>query len=120
MFGAIEHFFPINDMNNEKADTAKNGLKSYIPILVAIVVTFGGTVGGNYLLVRDVIPEVVRADPFYGVQGRSLDDRLTEVEKEERELKSKVNSLPPRELTERVLRLELLIEELRKDVDKLK
>jgi len=61
-----------------KEHNPKDGLRHYIPVLVAIVVTFGGTVGANYLLVRDVVPEIVRPDPYTGAQGSLIASQLTQ------------------------------------------
>jgi len=61
-----------------KAHNPKDGLRQYIPVFVAIIVTFGGSVGANYLLVRDVVPTVVRPDPFTGTQGAQTSALLTQ------------------------------------------
>ena len=91
----------------------------YLPIFVALVGAFGGGVSSNYLWVKYADPETVRPDPFYGAQGRALIERVDLLESELRSLRRNVDALPPRELTERILKLELIVEQLHEDFEAL-
>ena len=106
-------------MANGNGNNSKDGVKPYVPVLVAIISTFGLTVGGNYILVRDLTPEVIAPDRFTGAEGRSLEQRLDALERDILELRRLIDRLPPRELTERVLRLELEVAAVKKEIERL-
>ena len=87
---------------NKQEHNRKDGIRPYIPVLVAIIVTFGASVGGNYFLVRDISPDVIAPDRYTGTEGHALEARVTDLE-------HKVDKLPPVELRieVRLLRNEL-------------
>jgi hypothetical protein len=94
------------------AHNPNDGLRHYIPVFVAIIVTFGATFGGNYLLVRDISPEVIAPDRFTGTEGRALEARVTELER-------KVDKLPPVELRIEVRLLRNDLNNLEERLDRL-
>ncbi len=102
-------------MNNEKNNNDRDGIKSYIPVLVAIIVTFGATVGGNYVLVTDLAPELAAPDRFTGTEAKAFERRLDAHKLEIAELRREMDKLPPRELTERILKLEVGLHQLQID-----
>lgn len=98
----------------------KNGrndlVSRYVPVLVAIVVTFGTTVGANRYLVNEITPELIRPDPFTGTEGKRLETAIETLRTEVVDLRRQVDKLPPRELTERVRIIELQIVQLQRDI----
>jgi len=95
-------------MTPVKNNNPKNGIRPYIPVVVAIIGAFGGGVGANYLLVSNVAPDLqtlARPDPFTGAQGQAIEKRLSDLER-------RVDQLPPREL-------ELAVQILRHDLNEI-
>jgi len=107
-------------MSNGNDNNSKNGIRTWTPIIVAIIGTFGAGAGANYLLVSrsTVLQEIARPDPFTGAQARALEQRTSTIEKEVAQLRRDVDKLPPRELTERILAIELELRTLRRDIEK--
>ena len=105
-------------MNGNKDNNKRDAIKPYIPVLVAIISTFGLTVGGNYLLVRDLSPELIAPDRFTGTEGQRLKAEIAQVRKEIVDLKLKINSLPPRALLDRIIKIETTLDRLEREVDK--
>jgi len=105
-------------MAEEKYNNQGNGVKPYIPVLVAIISTFGLTVSGNYLLVRDLTPEVVAPDRFTGTEAQKIKLELAQVRGDIVSLKLKINQLPPRELLDRIIKIELTLDRLEREVNK--
>ena len=88
-----------------KAQNKNDGSK-YTPILVAIIGAFLGSSGTIAIyLGTPAAQELARPDPFTGTQGRSLEERLSTLER-------RVDQLPPREL-------ELGVSLLRHDLDEI-
>ena len=107
------------EMNPKKINNGRDVVRPYIPVLVAIVSTFGLTVSGNYLLVRDIAPELMAPDRFTGEEGKILERRLDAIEIGVTQLRGEMDLLPPRELTDRILKLEGSLEQLRIDVNRM-
>jgi hypothetical protein len=105
-------------MNNEKKNNGSDVVKPYIPVLAAVILTFGGTLGGNYLLVRDAADSIIVPDRFTGTEGREFERRIDEIEREDASLRRDLDNMPPRELTERILRLEVAVQQLKRDIER--
>lgn len=104
-------------MAHGSGDNPKDGVKPYVPLLVAIVSTFGLTLGGNHLLLRNLSPEAIAPDRYTGAEGAKLEARVTELEDEVSLVRLLIGQLPPRELTDRVLKLEIELRQLRQDIE---
>ena len=104
-------------MANGGGNNPKDGVKPYVPVLVAIISTFGLTLGGNHLLLSGLTPEAIAPDRFTGTQAKAFEQRIISLESEVRALRRGLDRLPPRELTDRVLSLEIEMRELRKDFE---
>ena len=104
-------------MSEKRAQDGSDVVKPYIPVLVAIISTFGITLGGNYLLVRDVVPEIVAPDRFTGREAAELKQDIADIRNEVIDLRLKVNDLPPRALLDRLIEVELRLDHLEGEVE---
>lgn len=104
-------------MTDNRVNNQRDGIKPYIPVLVAIISTFGLTLGGNHLLLNSLTPEAIAPDRFTGTEAKALEQRIAKLEDEVKDLRLDLNKLPPRELTDRVLSLEIQLRRLRQDFD---
>ena len=99
----------------------RDGVKPYVPVIVAIIVTFGATFGANSLLVHNATVEVDAPDRYTGTQAIAdrewVEARLDALGNEITQLRRDLDKLPPRALTDRVLKLELELKELRRIVE---
>ena len=91
------------------SDEKKNG-KWYIAILASLLGSAGGS-GGTYFYLNTREPDQFRPDPFTGTQGRELEQRVRQLERD-------VAGLPPRDLTDRVLKLEERQGRMERDLDR--
>lgn len=96
----------------DKGESNGDRAKSYVPLVVALVSSLCAAVGGNYFLISEVSPDLVRPDPFTGAEGRELHQSLEKLEREVIQLRQQVSYLPPKEL---LLRVDIL----ERDVDRL-
>lgn len=101
-------------------------VRIWIPVIVAIIGAFGGGAGANYLLLRQgpALETLARPDKFTGTEAQALEDelrlefhnQLEEIRLSISELHRDLDKLPPRELTDRVLRLELQVDDIHDDL----
>lgn len=69
-------------MNGTNGNNGKNGIRVWIPVIVAIIGTFGAGAGANYLLISrsGTLQEIARPDPFTGSEAAALTARVTSLE----------------------------------------
>ena len=69
-------------MNGSNGNNGKNGLRVWIPVIVAIIGTFGAGAGANYLLISrsGTLQDLARPDPFTGSQAAAIAARVTSLE----------------------------------------
>ena len=71
-------------MANGNSKNRKDGIRAYIPVIVAIIGVLGAGTGTNYLLVSrsGALQEIARPDPFTGAQASALRAALAELNHE--------------------------------------
>ena len=69
-------------MNGSNGNNGKHGIRVWIPVIVAIIGTFGAGAGANYLLISrsGTLQDLARPDPFTGSQAAAIAARVTSLE----------------------------------------